>query len=173
MNKKAFSLIEVMVVIGIIALLATIAVPYYSDYANKSKVALAALVLNELNTKAIALYNEGLITPGMTALELDGISWTEGTVETYAHAPVTSAQMYFPSGLFLAANEWAFCVYVADLSFSGYGGAGGAQSRLCSKIAVDSGIFQTYCGRWEDGPNEIPLEYLPEECDNPTVRAAS
>ncbi len=173
MSKKAFSLIEAMVVLSILAIAATIAVPYYADYANKSKVALAAIVLNELNTKAIALYNEGLITPGMTSLNLDSITWTDGTVETYDRTPVASAQMYFPSGVAsLAANEWAFCVYVADLSFSGYGGAGGAQSRLCSKVVADGGIFQTYCGRWENSSNEIPAEYLPEECDVATVKVS-
>lgn len=68
MKKAAFSLIELVVVIAIIALLTTIAIPFYGKYVTRSRVALAALVLTELNSKAMALYNEGKITPGMTSL---------------------------------------------------------------------------------------------------------
>jgi type IV pilus assembly protein PilA len=38
-NVKAFSLIELMVVIAIVALLSAVAIPSYSDYIAKSKVA--------------------------------------------------------------------------------------------------------------------------------------
>lgn len=165
MKKRAFSLIEAMVVVGIIALLATIATPFYADYMNKSKVALAAVVLNELNTKAMALYNEGLITASTTEIILDGLTWTEEVPVTYDRSPVTSAMLAFPS-----SNSWAFCVYVDGLSFSGYGGPGGDGSQLCSLVAITDGVFHTYCGTWaNNAAPDVPSEYLPEECNTTNI----
>lgn len=162
--RHAFSLVELMVVIGIIALLATIAAPFYVDYMNKSRVGLAALVLNDLNSKVMALYNEGKIVPGMTELNIDGVTWQENTIIPYDKPPVTEAQLLFP-GNYLGDNSWMFCVYVADLSFDEYEGPGNAHSRLCSKVVFNNGLFTTYCGQWDvASPFEIPLKYLPDEC---------
>lgn len=168
---KAFSLIELMVVVAIIGLLATIAVPAYTNYTNKSKVGLAALVLNDFNTKAIALYNEGLITPGITSLTLDGVEYPDNTPVAVNYPPVIGVSFFAPADGFVNANAWMFCAYVAGLSFPGYvEGIGGSYSRLCSKVVVNNGIFTTYCGRWDDGNNlEIPLGYLPSKCDEPFV----
>lgn len=171
---KAFALMEVMVVITIIAILTAIAVPFYGDYISKSRVALAALVLNELNTKAMALYNEGLISPGMSQLDIDGTIWTDGATVPYDRYPVVSAEMYFPGAGTVNDNAWMFCVRVADLSITGYTGPTGDKSRLCSKVVVDSGIFTTYCGCFDpNNPVDIPVDYLPEQCNVASVSAAS
>ncbi len=164
MKKRAFSLIEIMVVIGIIAILTTVAAPFYADYMNKSKVALAAVVLNELNTKAMSLYNEGLLTISTNQISLDGITWVDQVVTPYDRYPVASAMLMFPMSI--ADNGWMFCVYVEGLSFSGYGGPGGNGSQLCSAVAIQDGIFNTYCGTFaQDAPPDIPQQYLPEECN--------
>lgn len=168
-HKRAFSLAEFIVVMGIIAILMSIAVPYYADYANKSKVALAALVLAELNDKAMALYNEGLISTGITTLNIDGTVWTDATQQAYDRYPVEYATVYLPGDGTVNDNAWMFCVNVADLSVTGYVDSSGPYSRLCSKVVVDGGLFTTYCGRYSDSTTEIPLEYLPDECNQPLV----
>lgn len=170
--NKAFSLIELMVVIAIICLLATIAVPYYADYSNKSKVALAALVLNNFNTKVMALYNEGQIYTGMTSLTVDGVSFPDNTEVAVAYSPVTLVSFFAPGDGLLSNNEWMFCARVSGLSFSGYTGPGGSYSRVCSKVVFNSGIFTTYCGSWDQGTQEIPLEYLPEDCNVASVQTS-
>lgn len=167
--RKGFSLIELMVVVGLIAILGTIAVPYYLDYANKSKVALAALVLNDLNTKAIALYNEGKVTSGITSLNVDGIDFADNSPVSVNYSQVSGAVFLAPGDGYIPDNEWMFCVYVSGLNFDGYSdGIGGAYSRLCSKTVVDNGIFTQYCGTWTSVDNglEIPAAYLPDNCNN-------
>lgn len=170
--NKAFSLLQMMVVISIIGLLTAIAKPYYVSYLNKSKVALAALVLNDYNVKAMALYNEGLITPGMTSVVLDGVTYYDNVANAVDNPPVIGVTFLAPGDAFIAGNAWMFCVYVDGLNFAGYeSGIGGALSRLCSKVVVNNGIFTTYCGRWDDNSLEIPLDYLPKECNEPYVSA--
>ena len=48
MNRKAFTLLELLTVILIIAILATLAVPYYQDYIERSRAAEAVTVLRSL-----------------------------------------------------------------------------------------------------------------------------
>jgi prepilin-type N-terminal cleavage/methylation domain-containing protein len=50
---KAFSLIELMVVIAIVAILAAIAVPAYGDYMKKSRLAVFLPTVNSLLTQAL------------------------------------------------------------------------------------------------------------------------
>lgn len=170
--NKAFSLLQLMVVIGIIGLLTAIAKPYYSSYLNKSKVALAALALNDYNLKAMALYNEGLITPDVTSIVLDGVTYQDNTPRAVDYPPVIGATFLGPGSVYINGNGWMFCVYVGGLNFTGYQeGIGGGLSRLCSRVVVNNGIFTTYCGRWDDNGLEIPLEYLPNECNEPYVSA--
>lgn len=165
MNRRAFSLVELMAVIALIALLTAIAAPYYGNYMNKSRVALAALVLKDMNSKVMALYNEGKVFPGVPELNVDGVTWQDDVRIPFDRPPVTEAQLLLP-GNYLNDNAWMFCVFVEGLNFEGYGGPGGAKSRLCSKVVFNNGLFTTYCGQWDAAsPYEIPLEYLPDECD--------
>lgn len=55
MNKKAFSLIELMVVIAIIALLAAIALPLYQNFACKSRASEPVKILTDIKG-AISAY---------------------------------------------------------------------------------------------------------------------
>lgn len=164
MQKRAFSLIEIMAIIGIVALLTGIAIPHYSTYMNKSRVALAVLALNTLNTKAMALYNEGVISSGISSVSIDGLDYPNNSAIAIDNPAVKGAIFYAPGGV-VASNAWAFCVYVSNLSFSGYVDAiGGAYSRLCSKVVANNGVFTTYCGSWNNSSSDIPAQYLPEEC---------
>ena len=58
MKQKAFSLIELMVVVAIIAFLASIAIPRYWKYHAKAKQAEVAMILSSLHTAEQAYYAE-------------------------------------------------------------------------------------------------------------------
>ena len=165
MLKRAFSLLELMVVIGLVAFLLAIAVPYYSDYVNKSKVALAAIVLNDLNTKAMALYNEGLVTPGITSITIDGATFIDNVETSIANAHVNDVVFFAPGDGSVNDNAWAFCAFISDLSF--FSDLGGPSNRLCSKVVISNGIFTTYCGSWTQATSgvEVPTDYLPDQCN--------
>lgn len=166
--RKGFSLLELMVVIGIIGLVTAMIVPYYSDYNNKAKVSLAALVLNNLNVKAMALYNEGQITPGITQVVIDGVTFNDNGWVSVNYSGVNGAMFLAPGDGYIPDNEWMFCVFVAGLSYPGFVNAmGGAYSRLCSKVVVNNGQFTEYCGTWTQVPNglEVPGQFLPDNCN--------
>lgn len=57
MNKKGFTLVELMIVVVIIGILAAIAIPMYSSYTNKSKTKAAQADLKNIFT-AIDTYKQ-------------------------------------------------------------------------------------------------------------------
>lgn len=65
--KKAFSLIELMIVITIIGILAAVAVPAYQNYVVRAKVATAISLLNGLKTPIAEMYqtNGQFLTTGL------------------------------------------------------------------------------------------------------------
>ncbi|MEM6987610.1 MAG: prepilin-type N-terminal cleavage/methylation domain-containing protein [Pseudomonadota bacterium] len=58
MKQRGFTLIELMIVIAIIGILASIAVPSYRDYVRKANAAEIVSLVNSLSQKAQLYYNE-------------------------------------------------------------------------------------------------------------------
>jgi len=77
MNKKGFTLIELMIVVAIIGILAAIAIPKFADLINKSKEGATKGALSTVRS-AIQIYygdNEGWFptdTTSLTSLTTDG-----------------------------------------------------------------------------------------------------
>ena len=98
MNKtKGFTLIELLIVIGIIALLASYAVPSYREYVVQSKRAEAHAKLLEVSGMYEKFYanTNGYptnVTGGGTALSLDNdyLQWDEYTISQAANAGVAT-----------------------------------------------------------------------------------
>lgn len=57
MFKQAFSLIELMVVIAVIAILAAVATPYYGDYIVRTKLNSGLIILEHLKKKSAEYYS--------------------------------------------------------------------------------------------------------------------
>ncbi len=71
MNKKGFTLIEMLVVIAIIAVLVSIVVPAVSNSTTKAKASTDAANLRSLKAEAqIAVLNAGYSNPGTTDVDL-------------------------------------------------------------------------------------------------------
>jgi len=62
-QQKGFTLIELMIVVAIIGILAAVAIPAYSDYMKRSKVAEAMQLLGGLKTGATEWYNDKNLWP--------------------------------------------------------------------------------------------------------------
>lgn len=66
MKKRGFTLLELIVVIIIVGILATLAVIQYSNIVEKGRRAEAASVLGSIRTQAIVYYNENGTYPDTT-----------------------------------------------------------------------------------------------------------
>ena len=63
MKQRGFTLIELMIVIAIIGILASIAMPSYRDYVRKSNMAEIVTLINSQATKMQVYYNENGVWP--------------------------------------------------------------------------------------------------------------
>ncbi|MEW6711121.1 MAG: prepilin-type N-terminal cleavage/methylation domain-containing protein [Candidatus Riflebacteria bacterium] len=61
-NKKGFTLLELLVVVGILAALVALALPFYQDYVNQSKLTAAQADLQTFK-KALTMYDQMERTP--------------------------------------------------------------------------------------------------------------
>jgi type IV pilus assembly protein PilA len=92
MKKQAqagFTLIELMIVVAIIGILAAVAIPAYSDYTAKAKIANALSSVDSLKTAVAVCAQEagGVLTTCNTAGALSGATFT--TTKEVASATVT------------------------------------------------------------------------------------
>jgi len=71
-NQKGFTLIELMIVIAIIGILAAVAIPAYSDYLKRSKVAEAVSLLSGLKTPTEEWYGSTGAWPASITTDLGG-----------------------------------------------------------------------------------------------------
>jgi len=107
--QKGFTLIELMIVVAIIAILAAIAIPAYSDYVLKAKTGSAIASLNGLKTSVsvCALDNGGVLTSCDTGSE--GIP-TWNATDVLATAVVTDGVIVatFGTGIGTGADSLPF-----------------------------------------------------------------
>jgi len=72
-KQKGFTLIELMIVVTIIGILASIAVPVYRDYTIRTRVGECASVYSTLKTETSLFYSEtGNMPDDLTALSIPG-----------------------------------------------------------------------------------------------------
>lgn len=172
MKSTAFSLIELLVVVAIIAILASLAIPYYQKY-----------TLNAKLTQAVTIM--------LDAAERAKIQWTQrgGNVSagspftTYTPAGNVSSVSYFYPGqlvgwsgyqITLPSNSFLVAIQISGLTglIPGYNFGSDANANLALRVVENTGgSFTTYCGRWVDSNTtavdtaDIPTGYLPPGCN--------
>ena len=67
-KQKGFTLIELMIVVTIIGILASIAVPVYRDYTIRTRVGECASVFGTLKTETSLYFSENGVFPGSLAI---------------------------------------------------------------------------------------------------------
>jgi type IV pilus assembly protein PilE len=89
-HKKGFTLIELMITVAIVAVLAGIALPSYSDYVTRSKFAEATGNLADLRVKMEQAYGDNRRYNGPAAVPVAGQCGIPG-----GNAPIAADARYF------------------------------------------------------------------------------
>jgi len=81
--QKGFTLIELMIVVAIIGILAALAIPAYSDYTIKAKVAETAALSGAVKTAVELKWSESETLPGdFSEADLDGSTFSSKYVSS-------------------------------------------------------------------------------------------
>jgi len=154
---KGFSLIELMIVIAIVGILASIAVPSYQGYLYKSKIAeIITLLESQKATLIESLDNTGSCPSQVT---MAGITVTQGAAISAGSYSPNVQSVYYNKGTSTG------CV-VGVLPVAAFGGA---WIRYYIKpSATTGGGYTTYCG-FLDTSNLTTLPYMPSSCNLTTL----
>ncbi len=170
MMKKlwhAFSLIELLVVVAIIAILAAVALPIYKQYTIRSGVAEVVLQLQKLSEELSNYYATNGSFPA--SWKFNGVTLPTNTVVTVNMSYIGSMG-YAPSG---DGKGLIIVVYTKGYPLNqipGFVNSTSNGSNVNSGIAYSlrdfNGTIRTVCGQYGLGFNSqyIPLTYLPGAC---------
>ena len=146
-NKKiGFSLIELMIVVLVIGILASISIPVYSDYMTRSRVSEGLVVLDKLKQMSAEYYSSNGSFPTLDKL---GVTSDNYITTNIAGVSIT------PAG---AETQ----IFVTFRSTVGVGANASLYVLSSSANAVTSGIIT-----WTCHSTNIIQKFLPSSCTNP------
>lgn len=153
-NKKmAFSLIELMVVVAIIGILSSIAIPVYSDYMVRARISEGMVILDKLKQMSAEYYSSNGSFPDLAKLGITAGSYTTNNISTVAVASVAPVA---PS----VTTETQ--ITVTFQSIVGAGAVAELHVISNSASAATAGIIS-----WGCHSSNILQRYLPTSCTNP------
>ncbi len=150
-SAQGFTLIELMIIVAIIGILASVAMPAYQDYSIRAKLSEVVLAMSVCRTQVTELYQQGGSAPGANSWGCEsGVgSRYVGSLETDANGKV-SARV---GGIESSVND----KIVTMTPLAGLDVPAGVG------VHFGSGLFGWRCGSAADGTN-LPPKYLPASC---------
>lgn len=171
----AYSLLEIMVALAILAGLTAIAVPSYQSHMNKGQVTDALNTLTKLELAAKIAYEEN---PANTSITYAGIDFPNNVVTALNAEPVVNGLYIRPGGhASVPAGQFLVCVFIGKLTFSGYvaptPGNTGTNARVCKQVTAGSEIYTNKCGSLQASNLDVPTRYLPNGCNCANIWAGT
>lgn len=131
LKQKGFTLIELMIVVAVIGILATIAMPSYTDYVRRGKAAEATSNLADLRVKMEQYFQDNRTYVGGTCAPVNGAKYF-----TYTCSVPPSITAYTLQAAGIAAegmSNFNFTVDQLNAKTSTYDGIAGTTCWLTSK----------------------------------------
>lgn len=160
--RKAFSLIELLIVIAIVAILAAIAVPVYQAHTLRVKIATALNGLNPILKDALVIYHRKGSFPASVTYK--GTNLTTTPPNWFNVADSNMSQLFY----FVSADGKGAFIAARLKNLSGIPGyvENGNYAAIILAFRDINGVLTTGCGRY-DSANAIfyvPFTYLPGSC---------
>ena len=154
MRRRAaggFTLVEVMIVVAIIGILASVAIPSYQNYSLRAKVSEAILALSACRTTVSEVYQSADTAPGANSWGCENASATSKYVESLATSvngmvSVTLQNLGPLNGKIITMTPLSNSSTAADAT-----------------IDLGKGLYGWRCGAAADGTTLDP-RYLPSSC---------
>ncbi len=176
MKNRAFSLVEVLIVVMILAILYAIAIPVYRNYTVKAKVGSALNTLQYINQIILQRYDQKTIGATIT---VGNSILTNGVASTFTGSNNVPIAVYHNSVNGIPADKVLTCVFISGLeAMRPASGAvyqaptssnRGQRSGMCLLNVLTAGVIKQYCGIWNSdsangGDGYLPPEYLLPNC---------
>ena len=153
---KAFSLVELMVVIAIIGILAAVAIPSYRNDIIKTKIASCIPILQHMLDAAIESNDINGYYPA--SLSVYNLSFSNASFVAFDSPPIVYLRYVH------ITNGVMTCATLSDMGIPGFtSGTIGKYSRICMVAYNNNNIYVKGCGGWGD-VYDTPTAYLPPKC---------
>ncbi len=169
-SYRAFSLIELMVVIAIVAALSAAALPAYKTYILRAEASKAAMIMSDITNKLIEAHERGVFNCTSTTFNYGD---TVFTVNSGGPPPVTGYEPVVRIGI---------TTYYGPYNCNSNNTIGSVQASINNIYGVDEqiteleficivgksseGIIDKICGVWNESiPWQVPTIYLPTGYD--------